>query len=391
MQLFFEREEYVRRLNGVKASMAESALDVMLVSDANNICWLTGAADWSFYTPQFVVVAAEFPEPVWIGRAMDRSGAVLTSWMSEENIRSYPEHLVQTPSTHPSLNIGEQIAEMGLADARIGYESDSYYFSPKSFAHLQRALPDATFVDAELLVNRARVVKSDAEVQKIREAARLVESAMNVAYGMIEPGVRQCDVIGEIYKAQLGGGLEFGGDITALCPIILAGEKASTAHPAWTDEKFTKGQTVALELAGSRHRYTTGLARTMHLGQAPSTQLTDTAKAVEEGLEAVLAMLKAGVTGADVHHAWQQVLSKYGLKKDSRIGYSIGVGLPPDWGEHVISLRSGENAPIEANTALHIILGMWMDGWGMEMSETVVVTRNGYESMTHFPRQLHLK
>jgi Xaa-Pro dipeptidase len=258
-------------------------------------------------------------------------------------------------------------------------------------AHLQHALPNATFIDCDLLVNWSRSVKSEAELAYMRQAATIVQTAMQVAYEGISPGVRQCDVVADIYKAQIAPNQEFGGDITSLCPIILAGEMAGTAHPMWTDAPFAKDQAVAIELGGGRRRYTSALARTLHLGGNPPKKLVDTAKAVEEGLEAVFAIARAGISGAEIHAAWQGVLSRHGLKKESRIGYAMGIGFPPDWGEHTISLRPGETVPIEADTTIHIILGMWMEGWGMEMSETVRITPGGVECLTNFPRGLHVK
>jgi|TARA_B100000315_G_scaffold242620_1_gene265014 Xaa-Pro dipeptidase len=89
-----------------------------------------------------------------------------------------------------------------------------------------------------------------------------------------------------------------------------------------------------------------------------------------------------------VHRAWQDVLDRYGLTKESRIGYSIGVGYPPDWGEHTVSLRANEQTILEQNMTLHVMLGMWMDGWGIEFSETVAVTASGVESLTQFVREV---
>ena len=388
---FFTNDEYASRLQKVKQRMQAESVDLLLVADANNIFWLTGAADWSFYTPQFVIVSLQDDKPIWIGRAMDAPGAALTCWMGAEHVIGYSEDYVMRKDIHPSQFIGQWVAQRWPNARRIGYESDAYYFSPRSLNALVGQLPNAAFIDCDLLVNHARVVKSATEIQYHREAATIVQGAMQTAYDLIEPGVRQSDVIAQIYKAQVSPEASFGGDITALCPIILAGEKASAAHPAWTDEQFTDNQTVAIELAGARRHYTTGLARTLHLGSTPPRELVDTAAAVEEGMQEVLSMIKAGVSGAQVHAAWQAVLNHHGLRKDSRIGYSIGVGLPPDWGEHVISLRPGEDLPIEANTTLHIILGMWMKGWGMEMSETLVVQPQGYECLTQFPRGVHIK
>ena len=53
---------------------------------------------------------------------------------------------------------------------------------------------------------------------------------------------------------------------------------------------------------------------------------------MEEGLHAVLDTMKPGVRVDEVHSAWQRVLDTHGLKKESRIGYGIGVGYAPDWG-----------------------------------------------------------
>ncbi|MFT5400309.1 MAG: Xaa-Pro aminopeptidase, partial [Gammaproteobacteria bacterium] len=171
--------------------------------------------------------------------------------------------------------------------------------------------------------------------------------------------------------------------------IESAGEAATTAHPMWTDEKFADGQTVALELGGTRKRYNAALARTVQLGKGPQT-VFDTADAVIEGLEAVLETIKPGALAGDVHRAWQTVLDKYGLVKESRIGYSIGVGYSPDWGEHTVSLRADEQTVLEENMVLHVMLGMWLDDWGMEISETVAVTRNSVECLTRFERGVHV-
>ena len=93
----------------------------------------------------------------------------------------------------------------------------------------------------------------------------------------------------------------------------------------------------------------------------------------------------------DVEAAWRGVIARHGLKKESRIGYSIGVGYPPDWGEHTISLRQGDMTVLEAGNMLHAIMGMWMDGWGIEISETILVTDAGCETLAKLPREIHHK
>lgn len=384
----FSQQEFDQRLERVRSTMADRNLDGLVIGDPANINWLTGFDAWSFYVPQIMLVTHD-KAPIWMGRMMDAGAVKLTTYLSDESIQPYTEDLVQRAGVHPMEMVSGFLVDAGLEGKTIGYESDTYFFSPKSLACLQEGVPDALWVDVDLLVNWCRAVKSDAEITMMRQASRLVEGAMQVAYENIEPGMRQCDLMAKILSAQVGGNAEFGGDLTALSPLILAGEASATAHPMWTDALFEENQTVALELGGTRKRYNAGLARTLQLGKGPQ-KLFDTAKAVEEGLNAVLASIRPGIIAGDVHAAWQGVLDKHGLVKESRIGYGIGVGYSPDWGEHTISLRAGEPTVLEANMTLHVMLGMWMDGWGMELSETTVVTKTGVECLTNFDRSVYV-
>jgi ectoine hydrolase len=112
---------------------------------------------------------------------------------------------------------------------------------------------------------------------------------------------------------------------------------------------------------------------------------------VGEGLEAALERLRPGMTGADAHRAFTAVIGRHGFTKESRIGYSIGIGYPPDWGERTVSLREDSRTILKAGMAFHVILGMWMDGWGYETSEPVVLAEDGPERLTTVPQGLTIK
>jgi Xaa-Pro dipeptidase len=386
----FEHDEYRRRLQAIREEMARRGLDLLIVNDVANQHYITGYDGWSFYTPQAVLVPLADEEPVWIGRAMDAAGGMLTVWMKPENVVGFPEDHVQRPDRHPMDWIAGWIGKKGWGRGHIGIEMEAYYYSAKAHERLTAGLPNATFHDASLIVNWVRAVKSDAEIVYLRKAARLAEGAVSAAYEIIEPGVRECDAIAGIQAAQIAGSPDFAGDITALPPTILGGENASAPHIMWSDRRFGANETVALELAGAVRRYTAGLARTLQLGPTP-VKVAETGKAVIEGMEAVLGTIRPGVAAEEVEAAWRKVIQRYGLKKESRIGYSIGVAYPPDWGEHTISLRPGDKTILQPGNVLHSILGMWMDGWGIEVSETILVTGDGCETLTKFPREIHVK
>jgi ectoine hydrolase len=390
IELPFARAEYEQRLKKIRAEMQRRGLDLLIVNDVANQHYITAYDGWSFYTPQVVLVPLKDEEPVWIGRAMDAPGGHLTAWMKPQNVVGFPEDHVQRADRHPMDWIAQWINQKGWGSGHIGIELEAYYFSPKAHARLVAGLPNAKFHDADLLVNWIRAVKSPAEIAHLRKASLLAQAAVNKAYEVIAPGVRECDAIAQIQGAQVAGSKDFAGDITALPPTILGGENASAPHIMWSDRRFGADETIALELAGVCRRYAAGLARTMQLGRMPQ-RVADTGKAVLEGMEAVLATTRPGIFAEDVEIAWRKVIARHGLKKESRIGYSIGVAYPPDWGEHTISLRPGDKTVLAPGNVVHCILGMWMEGWGIEVSETILVTDKGNETLTKYPREIHVK
>ena len=384
----FSREEYADRLNRVRTAMQAKGFDALVIGDPANVNWLTGYDAWSFYTPQIMVVGVDL-DPTWLGREMDAGAAAFTTYLPDAQVIPFPEDLVQQTDTHPAQFMGDWMKSQGLDGKRIGYESDVYFLTPAAVGHLKSRTPNSTWVDCQLLVNWQRLIKSPAEIQMMQQAAVIAGMAMQTAYDGARPGIRQCDLMADVAAAQIRGTPDFGGDMPALHPLILAGEAASTAHPMWTDALLEQNQTIAFELGACRKRYNVGLARTVHLGDPPAV-LQRTETAVREGMDQILAAMRAGVECCDVHAAWQTVLDQYGLEKKSRIGYSIGVGYSPDWGEHTISFRPGDHNILPENAVVHIILGMWMDGWGMEISETIHVREEDAVCLTQFPRAVHV-
>ncbi len=386
----FDLSEYQSRIERTKTRMAAQGIELLLATDPANMNYLTGYDSWSFYVHQLVILSLEAEEPIWVGRAMDANAARVTTYLKPENIHSYSDDYVQSINKHPMEFVARLIKEYGWENRYIGLEMDTYYFTAACYTTLQRELPRAHFKDITSLVNWVRVIKSPAELQYMHEAARIIERAMRVAIESIEPGVRHCDVAATIYHAQISGTPEFGGDYTAICPMLPTGVGTSTPHLTWTDQPFANGDATILELAGARRRYHCPMARTVHLGTPPQ-RLADTAEVVVEGLNNVLEAAKPGVTCEELERVWHNTIAHHGIVKDSRIGYSAGLNYPPDWGEHTLSLRPGDDTPLQENMTIHCIPGIWQADWGVEISECFRVTEHGGEPFADFPRMLFVK
>ena len=210
---------------------------------------------------------------------------------------------------------------------------------------------------------------------------------MTAAIDAIEPGVPQNRVAARIAAAQAEGDGEAWGDFPAIVPMLPTGASADTPHLTWSDRVLRSGDAVVVELSGVHRRYHVPLARTVTLGP-PSDAMERLEEAVADGLRAVLDATAAGVPIRELASAWNWKLASYGLEKPSRLGYSVGIGYPPDWGERTISIRSEDETVLEENMTFHLICGMWMTGYGYEVSETIRVTSTGVETFTSFPRQI---
>lgn len=385
--------EHSSRLAAVRAVMAERGLAALMITDPSNIYYLTAYNALSFYTPQVLFVPAE-GDMLFFARAMDAHGASRTSWLPDDQVFGYPETLVQRPDTHPFVWVADTLRGLSLVSnfehGQVGLEMDSYYFSPKAFEALVKCLPEYRFVDSRELVNWVRSVKSDTEIELMRGAAAICESAMATAMDAIAVGVRQCDAAAAISAAQVRGTDDFGGDHPAIVPMLPTGEGADTPHLTWTDRPFRDGESTVVELTGVFRRYHVPMARTVSLGR-PDPRMAGLAAATDDALGAVLAEMRPGVQTSDLAATWNRELGRAGFHKPSRIGYSIGIAYAPDWGERTISLRSDDATILQRNMTFHVIGGMWLDGYGYEVSESVVVTDTGTDTFTAYPRCLTVK
>ena len=387
----FPRSEYDLRIKRVKQRMTTAGIDVLLCTDPANMNYLSGYDGWSFYVHQLVALALDAAEPVWIGREMDAAGARLTTFLRPDHIRGYPDDYVDSRERHPMAFVAQELRARGWDKGRIGVEMDAFSLTAQAHAQLAAALPGAQLVDAQALVNWVRIVKSPAELAMMRIAATIVARAMEVGIEAIQPGVRECDVVAQICAAQIGGTPQHWGDYPAALPSAPSGIKTAAAHLTWSGDRYAPDTVTFLELAGCHHRYHAALARTVCLGRPPDG-LPELAAIVADGLQVALDAAHAGRTCHEVEAAWRALITKKGHEKSSRIGYSIGLGYPPDWGERTASLRPHDATVLEPDMCFHMILGMWRESWGYELSETFRVTSAGPpEVLTSFPRKLFVK
>ena len=386
----FSHREYQRRIQKTRAAMAALGVDVIFVTDPSNQAWLTGYDGWSFYTHQGVILGQE-GDPIWWGRHMDSIGAGRTVWMDANHIKGYGDQFVQSTILHPMTELAEHLKAMGYASARIGVEMENYYYSAKAHQVLGSALPQATLVDATALVNWQRLVKSEDEIVFIRKAARISEKVITTAIEKAAPGVRKNDLVAEIMHAAITGVGDDWGDYPAIVPLTPSGLDATAAHLTWNGDEMRPNEATFFELSGCYRRYHAPLCRTVFLG-TPSDDMRRAEAAQIEGISAGLNAARAGNRTCDIANAFMNVLHKYGMSRQGRMGYPIGLSYPPDWGERSASIRTEDETILAPGMTFHFMPALWMDSWGLETTETILITENGpAEALCTVERKLFVK
>lgn len=386
----FCQTEYDRRLEKTRHAMKRADIDVLFVTDPSNQNWLTAYDGWSFYVHQGVLVRTDGP-PIWWGRYMDMLGGQRTCWMDDQHILGYADDFVQSTERHAMQDLAAHIKRLGYGSARIGVEMENYYYSAKAHHVLTNALPNATFSDCTALVNWQRLVKSDDEIGFIRKAATISEKVVETAIKLAEPGKRKNELVADILHAGILGVDEIWGDYPAILPLTPSGQDATAAHLTWNGDPMRAGEATFFELSGCYRRYHAPLCRTVYLGTPPQDML-DTQKAQIEGIEAGLDAARASNRTCDIAQAFLNVMEKRGITRKGRMGYPVGLSYPPDWGERTASIRLEDKTVLEPGMTFHFMPALWMDDWGLETTETILIKENGAaEALCSVPRQLFIK
>lgn len=385
----FEPSEYLARQTNTRTAMEKAGLDLLIVSDPSNMCWLTGFDGWSFYVHQCVVLGSN-GELFWFGRGIDAPTAYLTTDLATSDVVTYPDHYVQSPDIHPMEYLASILEQRKFPSARIGVEKDNYYFSARAMESLTRSLPNARFQDATGLVNWQRAIKSPQEIIYMQRAGQVIEQVYQRIMQVAEPGMRKNELAAEILHAGTWGTKDYFGDYTAIVPLMGMGEEAAACHLTWDGTQLESENGMFLELAGAHNRYHCPVSRTLYFGEPPA-KYRAIEQVIHDSIELLLPLFKPGNTCGEIAQTFFSFLNKHGYEKNNRCGYSIGMSYPPDWGERTMSLRNHDQTILQTGMCFHFMPGMWFDDWGFEMTESLTVTEQGGLCLSQVPRQLLVK
>ena len=378
-RLAFRPAEYQRRYDLVLDNMKAAKLDVLLVHSPENITYLTGYETPGYYGYHCLVIARG-EQPVLVGRRIE----ILTnvpefSWLTKTAI-------VEDHRTPIDVTAGV-IEKLGMGRRKIGVEKSGWFFPVTEYEDLQTRLSRARLVDGSGLVEAARVVKSDAEGEMIRRSVAIADKAAIAGIRATKPGVTEDQIAAAVYKKWCEEGAEY----TGLPNFIASGRRSALCHATWRGRKLSANDHCIFELAASKNRYAGAVFRAATVGRV-KPKIRRLSETSIEALLAVVDAMRPGAVSEKVDKVGRDIIKKAGFGKyhHHRIGYSIGLNQPPDWGEgQIMSIRKGETRVLEKNMTFHLVPGCLITGeLGLVNSATVRVTDTGGEMLNTIPLKL---
>ena len=378
-RLPFTRAEYQRRYDLVMDNMKGAGLDVLLIHGPENITYLTGYETPGYYGYHcLVLVRGE--QPVIIGRRLEIVTNVPEfSWLTRTVL--VEDHRTPVDVTARTLE------KLGVARRKIGVEKSGWFFPVNEYEALQTRLPRVRLVDGSNLVEGARMIKSNAEVEMIRKAVAIADKSAMAGLRATRAGTTEDKIAAAVYKTWCEQGAEY----TGLPNFIASGRRSAVGHATWRGRKIGENDHCVFEIAASKNRYAGAVFRTATVGKV-KPKLRRLSEASTAALEGVVDAIRPGIVCEKVDKVGRDIIKRAGFGKHHhhRIGYSIGVNQPPDWGEgQIISIRKGEPRALETNMTFHLVPGCLVLGeMGLVHSATIRVTQTGCEVLNTIPVKL---
>jgi len=378
----FPFEEYERRLRELRERIAERRMDAVVISDPENIMYLTDYQTTGYSFFQALVVPLE-DEPFMITRKLEESNITARTWV--EITRPYPD-------TGDAIQmLVDALREFGLDKKRIGYERNSYFFPAYHQDCIHNTLTDGKLLDCFGIVEEGRVCKSPVEIAIMQNATRATEAGMQAGIDATEAGVTENEIGAAISSAMF----KAGGEPPAVMPYVTSGPRTMIGHATWEGRVVQPGEHVFLEVAGCYRRYHTAMMRTVVLGKL-SASMYKAQEIMKMALDVVHNKFQPGMTVSDADNMIRNIITKndVGARLVTRSGYSIGIAFPPSWDEgYIVSLKQGESAVLKPGMTFHIIPWMWgVDGdKTCGISDTIYITEDGCESFFTMDRDFSVK
>jgi Xaa-Pro dipeptidase len=363
---------YRDRIHRLQTALATSGLDAVALNASPNLFHLTGLSFHLMERPVVAILGRSGPL-LLITPELERSKAQAAEIDLE--IYTYGEDMASRQAA-----FHQAIQAAGLLTAQVGVDPLHMRFLELNL--LAAVAPQAGLISGSGLLENLRARKDSGEIESLRRAVAVAEAALQATLPMIQPGMSEQELAGELTIQLLRAG-----SATELpfAPIVASGPNSALPHAVPGERRLESGDVFILDFGARVNGYVSDITRTFVLHHV-DPEFESLYQAVLQANAAGLSAAAAGATGAQVDHAARQVIEAagYGDYFIHRTGHGIGLEAhePP-------YITAENHAPLELGHAFTVEPGAYQPGrWGVRIEDDVIITPGGGLSLTSYPRQL---
>lgn len=362
----FSKAEYADRLARLRRKMADAGIDMLYLMAPESMNYLSGyQAEWyQAQSPQqwpaASAIAVHVDHDHYILFDSEREAVLGRIFTLSEHTRYFPRHALRGSAGF----VAEELKREGWLNGTVGMEFWSYRPNRMVSHTLEDAFTaaGAKVVDGTQLLREVRWIKSPAEIECLKEAARIANIGMAAARDTITAGVSELEVYGEMVRAMAAAG----GENPGITMPVLSGTKTNALHGLATRRKMQHGELVLVDLSGVFKRYHINMARTFSIGE-PSAEIRDLTRRAAHSMELIRSILRPNLPVREFNRTVMDYFVKEGLweRRGWIGGYEMGLAFPPDWvGNFVFDPLSDINADrlFEPGTAVNYENQFFMPG-----------------------------
>ena len=370
------------RLETVYRSVRDAGLEALIVSTPANTYYLTGFRAVTYSRPVVVVLTAS---PVLVIPELEAAHAQVRSRVRD--IRTYADTglggLAGKHPLHLALDLTIEVLRSQEVRGPIGFEAGGLTF--EGYAYLREHAP-WELQPTRRLVEAPRMVKDPGELELIRRGCLLAEHGMAVEVDASQVGAAEVAIMAEGNAAMLReAARRFPDDEVAASSRPVSGEKTVLPHSIPSGRQLRPGDVVI---------HGTGCAVNGYYSEDERTIFVEKATAEQRGLfevmvraqQAAPAAIRPGVPCREVDRAARAVIEEagFGAFFIHRTGHGIGI----DYHE-LPFFAPGDETVLQPGMVLSVEPGIYVPGvGGFRHSDTIVVTEDGCEVLTHYPKDL---
>ena len=317
--MVFSKDEYQSRIHRLDKTMQDLGVDVYMGSTPENMNYFAGFDSLGLYFYQQIFFASGSSQPSLLTHKCEKELARTQCWIEDISIWEHGDNPLQ-------MTI-DKLLELGVTKGRrVGLELGNWYLKADTYKFLVDAMPDVDFVDVTEDVLRLRTIKSSAEIQYMREAAKFSDIGFSAAVGALRSGVTEVEILASIQYAMSSAGSEY----PTLPFIIGSGPRSGLFHGVPTVRAIQEGDPVMLEITGSAKRYNSNIVRTVVSGKA-TPALKDMWEIVNEAFWRPFELIKPGTSVSELDRLSRELRVKFNDYIPARAGFSMGLAYPPVW------------------------------------------------------------